>query len=177
MSNYQFNAPVAVVTARLAALATVGSGLSRIDARRPPLNASSKIVGDKGLVTITIPGGIGQRNVVLSFAVTRLYDDPKAMVALTLEAPDLAEIDLGPGRFASRKSLGKELSNSLGTLADRVNNRGRGGDPSRQFARLFDLAAVLNDPALRTRVTNRGKQPGTVDFLFSNPPQDHSFSD
>ena len=134
-------------------------------------------MADKGLVTITIPGGVGQRNVVLSFAVTRLYDDKNAMVALTIDAPDLAEIDLGPGRFASPKSLGKEFSEALGTLAGTVNNKYRGDDPSREFARLFDLAAVLDDPALRTRVINRSLQQGTVDFLFSNPPQDHGFSD
>ncbi len=163
--------------ARLAALATVGSTLSRIDARRPPLRANSSSAGDKGLVTITIPGGAGQGDVVLNFTVTRLYDETKAMVALTMDAPDTAEFDLSPERFASPKSLANEFGNALGTLAAKVNNRTHGGDVSRQFARLFDLAAVLDDPALRTRMTHRGLQEGTVDFLFSDQPLGSRFGD
>ena len=160
LASYQFNAPVGAVTARLAALAAVGSSLSRIDARRPPLRAASSSAGDNGLVTIAIPGGSGQRD-----------------VALTVDAPDAAEIDLGPGRFASPNTLSKDFGSALGTLAGRVNNRTHSGDTSRQFARLFDLAAVLDDPALRTRVAHRGRQEGTVDFLFSDQPRGNRFSD
>ena len=177
LASYQFNAPVGAVTARLAALAAVGSSLSRIDARRPPLRAASSSAGDNGLVTIAIPGGSGQRDVALTFTVTPLYDETKAMVALTVDAPDAAEIDLGPGRFASPNTLSKDFGSALGTLAGRVNNRTHSGDTSRQFARLFDLAAVLDDPALRTRVAHRGRQEGTVDFLFSDQPRGNRFSD
>ena len=177
LANYQFNAPVSAVTAQLAALAATGSTLSRIEARRPPLRADSRITGDKGLVTITVPGGTDQRNVVLTFSITQLYDSHKSMVALTIDAPDANEIDLGPERFASPKTLGKEFGDALGGLAAKVNGTYHRGDPSRQFARLFDLAAVLDDPALRTRVIRRGKQEGSVDFLFSDQPRGHRFND
>ena len=173
--NYQFNAPVAVVTARLAALAAAGSALSRIEARRPPLRADSNSAGDRGLVTITVPGGTGQRDVVLTFTVTQLYDGSKSMVAMTFAAPDANEIDLGPERFASPKTLGKQFGIALGSLADTVNGTYHKADSSRQFARLFDLAAVLDDPALHARVLSRGKQEGTVDFLFSDEPRTHQF--
>lgn len=176
-ANYQFNAPVAAVTARIAALAAVGSALSRIEVRRPPLRADSSSAGAAGLVKITVPGGANQRGVVLTFTVTRLYDDTKSMVALTVEAPDAAEIDLGPERFASPTSLTKDFSSALGALADTVNGTYPTSDAARKFARLFDLAAVLDDPALRTRVTRRSKQEGTVDFLFSDRPRGRGFSD
>lgn len=176
IANYQFNAPVAAVTARLAALATVGSALSRIEARRPPLRADSSSAGDKGVVVITVPGGSGQRDVVLTFTVARFYDD-KSTVALTIDAPDAAEIDLGPELFASPTSLSKDFGSALGSLAHTVNGTYRNNEPMRQFARLFDLAAVLDDPALRTRVTRRGKQEGTVDFLFSDHPRRRGFGD
>ena len=177
LANYQFNAPVSAVTAQLTALAATGSALSRIEARRPPLRADSRSAGDKGLVTITVPGGTGQRDVVLTFTVSQLYDDTKSMVAMTIDAPDANEIDLGPERFASPKSLGKEFGDALGALASKVNGTYHRGDVSRQFARLFDLAAVLDDPALRARVMRRGKQEGTVDFLFSDQPRGHRFND
>ena len=177
LSNYQFNAPVTAVTARLAALAATGSTLSRIEAHRPPLRADSRSAGDQGLVTITVPGGTGQRDVVLTFTVTQLYDGSKSMVAMTIDAPDANEIDLGPERFASPKSLGKEFGDALGALASKINGTYYRGDVSRQFARLFDLAAVLDDPALRARVLSRGKQEGTVDFLFSDEPRTHQFDD
>ena len=177
IANYQFNAPVAAVTARIAALATTGSALSRIEARRPPLRADSSSTDDKGLVTITVPGGANQRGVVLTFTVTQLYSDTKSMVALTIDAPDAAEIDLGPGRFASPTSLTKDFGSALGALADTVNNTHHHTNALKQFARLFDLAAVLNDPALHTRVTRRSKQEGTVDFLFSDKLRGRGFSD
>ena len=177
LANYQFNASVGAVTARLATQAATGSALSRIDVRRPPLRANSSSAGDKGLVTIAVPGGAGQRDVVLTFTVTQLYDDTKSMVTLTMDAPDATEIDLGPGRFASPKSLGKEFGSALGSLAAVVNGTYHNGDVSRQFARLFDLAAVLDDPALRARVLSRGKQEGTVDFLFSDERRNHQFND
>ena len=170
LANYQFNAPVSAVTAQLAALAATGSTLSRIEARRPPLRADSRSAGGKGLVTITVPGGTGQRDVVLTFTVTQLYDGSKSMVAMTIDAPDANEIDLGPERFASPKSLGKEFGDALGALASKVNGTYYRGDVSRQFARLFDLAAVLDDPGLRAHVLSRGKQEDTVDFLFEYKP-------
>ena len=177
LANYQFNAPVAQVSAKLVSLADAHSRLSRINAHRPPLAVESAIADGKGRVTIAVPGGTGKRPVKLTFAITPYLDGKYTMVALTMEAPDVEEIDLGPRRFAGTKSLGKEFGDALGALANEVNRTYHRDDPSRQFARLFDLAAALDDPALRSRVRSRGKQEGSVDFLFFDVPPDDRFGD
>ena len=109
-ANYQFNAPVAAVTARIAALAAVGSALSRIEVRRPPLRADSSSAGAAGLVKITVPGGANQRGVVLTFTVTRLYDDTKSMVALTVVAFALDAAALVSLQATLEKRFGKKLN-------------------------------------------------------------------
>lgn len=174
LANYQFNAPVAEVVSQLLALAKAGSRLSRIAVRRPPLQASVKADGEAQLVTIAVPGGTRLHPVVLTFRVTP-YIDKYAMVALTVDAPDLGEIDLGPERFAASKSLGKSFGDALGMMTHPADHSYPGADPQRRFGRLFDLAAVLDDPALRKKVERRAKQPGSVDFLFFDVPPGERF--
>ena len=177
VASYEFSGPTDRVAAELTALASAHSALSRLDLRRPALRAESDIRESAGRVTITVPGGAGQRDVVLIFKLEPFSDGKLTMVSLTMNGPDLGELDLGEGRFAGRKSLGREFGEGLGALADKVNHRGTGGDPRQRFERLFDLAAVLDDPALLARVKARGQQEGTVDFLFADPPVQRDFDD
>ena len=176
LASYQFNASVAQVAATLISLGDAHSRLSRINARRPPLAVTSTIADGQGRVTIAVPGGTGKQPVKLTFAITPYLDGKYTMVALTMEAPDLEEIDLGLGRFAGTKTLGKDFGEALGTLADEVNRTYHRGDASDQFGRLFDLAAATDDPALRKRVLSRGKQEGNVDFLFFDVPPENQFN-
>lgn len=177
LANYQFNAPAAQVAAKLVALSDAHSRLSRIDAHRPPLAVESTITDGKEQVTIAVPGGTGKQPVKLTFAITPYLDGKYAMVALTMEAPDLEEIDLGPGRFAGTKTLGTGFGEALGSLASEVNRTYHRGDASDRFGRLFDLAAATDDPALRARVLSRGKQEDSVDFLFFDQSPSERFGD
>ena len=171
LASYEFGGSADRVAAEIAALATSHSSLSRIDLRRPVLRVQSEVRGGKGKVTIVVPGGSGQRDAVLTFKVEPCGDGKLTMVTLTIDAPDLGELDLGTDRFAGRKSLGREFGEALGDLADQVNRPEHQGDPRKKFERLFDLAAVLDDPVLLARVKARGQQEGAVDFLFAHPPQ------
>lgn len=166
LANYQFNIPVTQVAAKLVELTDAHSSLSRIAMRRPPLDVRSTLSNGTGLVTIAVPGGGGKRAVTLTFTLTPYLDGKYTMAALSMDAPDAEEIDLGANRYAGAKSLGKAFGEALGTLANKVNAPYYQNDPARRFGRLFDLAAALDDPALRARVISRGKQEGSVDFLF-----------
>lgn len=177
LASYEFGGPTDRVAAELTALASAHSSLSRLELRRPALRAESEFRDNSGRVTITVPGGAGQRDVVLTFKLEPFSEGKLTMVSLTMEGPDLGELDLGQGRFAGRKSLGREFGDALGVLADKVNHRGTQGDPRKRFERLFDLAAVLDDPALLARVKARGQQEGAVDFLFADPPVQREFDD
>ena len=177
LANYQFNLPVAQVAAKLVTLADAHSTLSRIDARRPPLGVESRIENGKGLVTFAVAGGTGKRPVRLTFVITPYLEGKSAMVALTMDAPDIEEIDLGPKRFAGAMSLGKAFGEALGALATRVNGPRHPDDPARRFGRLFDLAAAMNDPALHERVVSRGQQAGSFDFLFFDHPPESEFDE
>ena len=175
LANYQFNAPVAQVAAKLVSLGDAHSRLSRIGAHRLPLAVESTIKDGEGWVTIAVPGGTGKQPVKLTFAITPYLDGKYTMVALTMEARDLEEIDLGPGRFAGTKTLGTGFGEALGSLASEVNRTYHRGDASDEFGRLFDLAAATDDPALRARVLSRGKQEGSVDFLFFDQSPNERF--
>ena len=171
LASYEFGGSADRIAAEIAALASSHSALSRIDMHRPALRAQSEVRDGRGKVTIAVPGGAGQRDVVLTFMLEPSGDGKLAMVKLDMDAPDLRELDLGTDRFAGRKSLGREFGEALGALADKVNHREYQKDPRDEFERLFDLAAVLDDPALLARVKARGKQEGVVDFLFAHPPE------
>ncbi len=170
LASYEMSGSVDQVAAEIAALASSHSSLSRIDARRPALRAQSEIRDGRGKVTVAVPGGVGQRDVVLNFKLSPEGEGKRTMAVLTMDAPDLGELDLGTDRFAGRKSLGREFGEALGALADKVNCPGYPNQPRQKFERLFDLAAVLDDPALLARVKARGQQEGVVDFLFDHPP-------
>ena len=170
LASYEMSGSVDQVAAEIAALASSHSSLSRIDARRPGLRVQSEIRDGRGEVKIAVPGGVGQRDVALNFKLSPESEDKRTMVVLTMDAPDLGELDLGIDRFAGRKSLGREFGEALGNLADKVNHPGNSNQPRQGFERLLDLAAVLDDPALLARVKARGQQEGAVDFLFAHPP-------
>jgi len=170
LASYELDGPAERIAAEIAALASSHSALSRIDLRRPALRAQSEIRDGRGRVTIAVPGGAGQRDVVLTFKLEPYGDGKLTMVKLDMDAPDLRELDLGTDRFAGRKSLGREFGEALGALADKINHREYRNDPRQEFERLFDVAAVLDDPALLARVKARGQQEGAVDFLFAHPP-------
>jgi hypothetical protein len=171
LASYEFEAPMNEIAPTLTALAAAHSSLGRIDAHRQALRAQSEIREEAGQVTIAVPGGDGSRDMVLTFRLKPYLEGKHTMVTLTMDAPDLGEIDLGKGRFAGSKSLSREFGVALGDLADQINHRPHETNPQKAFARLFDLAAVLNDPALLARAKGRGKQEGAVDYLFANPPQ------
>lgn len=177
LASYEFEAPMNEIAPALTAMATAHSSLGRIDAQRPALRVQSEVREEGGRVTIAVPGGNGSRDLVLTFRLKPYLDGKHTMVALTMDAPDLGEIDLGKDRFAGRKSLGHEFGEALGDLADRVNRSPHEADLPKNFARLFDLAAVLNDPALLARAKGRGQQEGAVDFLFAHPPEVRAFDD
>ena len=170
LASYEMNGSVDRVAAKIAAMASAHSSLSRIDARRPPLRVQSAIRDGRGEVTIAVSGGAGQRDALLNFKLTPESEGKRTTAVLTMDAPDLGELDLGTDRFAGRKSLGREFGEALGALADKVNHPGNPDQQPQKFERLFDLAAVLDDPALLARVKARGKQEGVVDFLFAHPP-------
>ena len=67
----------------------------------------SAIRDGRGEVTIAVPGGAGQRDVLLTFKLSPESEGKQTMAVLTLDAPDLGELDLGTDRFAGRKSLGR----------------------------------------------------------------------
>ena len=67
----------------------------------------SEIRDGRGEVTIAVPGGAGQRDVLLTFKLSPESEGKQTMAVLTLDAPDLGELDLGTDRFAGRKSLGR----------------------------------------------------------------------
>ena len=177
IANYQFNAPVSQVAARLVTLAEAHSSLSRIGIKRPALRVQSSQADGQGTVTIAVPGGARLHPVTLTFALTPYLDGKSTMVALSVSASDMGEIDLGPQRFAGAKALSKDFAEALGMLASKINGPAYADDPARRFGRLFDLATVLDNPELRGKVERLGKQQGVVDFLFFDVPPDERFED
>ncbi|MFM5950213.1 MAG: hypothetical protein ACKOPM_13470 [Novosphingobium sp.] len=175
--TYEFREPASQAAADLAKIASSHSSLSRIDLQRPALAVQSQVHGDEGTVTIAIPGTAPNRDVTLRFELKPYLGGKETFVSFELDGPDLGELDLGPNRFAGRKSLSDEFEEALSLLSSRAGGNAGGQDPKREFERLFDLAAVLNDPAMLERVKSRSKQEGAVDFLFSNPPEVQQFDD
>ena len=129
LASYEMSGSVDQVAAEIAALATSHSSLSRIDARRPALLVQSEIRDGRGEVKIAVPGGVGQHDVALNFKLSPESEDKRTMVVLTMDAPDLGELDLGINRFAGRKRIGREFGEALGNLADKVNHPGNPHQP------------------------------------------------